>query len=491
MQQRRLERPPPVPKPEPLLIVDNNTPKWQAKKDAQAAKKKATARTIQVQEGIRADALAQRLKVKLKDLLETAESLGLQGVDGLAGDSPLSAESAEFIVLEMDQIPEVLPGHIRDVSPRLTDAKLLLPRSPVVTIMGHVDHGKTTLLDAFRDSSIVDGEAGGITQHIGAFVVDVDKQTTITFLDTPGHAAFSAMRERGALATDIVILVVAADDGVMPQTTESIKFAKSAEVPVVVAINKCDKENIDLDRIKNELMEAGLDLEDNGGDVQCVAVSALEKLNLSELLEAVTIAAEMADLQAEVVGPVEGIIIEAKTVKGKGPIATILVRRGTLKAGVHVVAGVSSCKVRALSSGERKVVKKAGPSEPVELSGWNGIPMVGDLVLEVENDQRAREVVDFRSNIEDASKMQGAKKTIRSSKRDARTSRIMENQKTKAVLEARRVRRREARHALREALVQEANETLSINEREVNILLKTDVVGCVLFALDHADRLLR
>ena len=271
--------------------------------------------------------------------------------------------------------------------------------------MGHVDHGKTSLLDAYRKSSVAAGEAGGITQHLGAFIVQTSKKNKITFLDTPGHAAFSAMRERGANATDIVVLVVAADDGVMPQTKESIKFARAAKVPIVVAINKIDKNNADVEQAKLDLLANHVDLEEVGGETQCVPISALKHLHLDALEEAIITAAELADLRGDKTGLAEGVVLESRVVKGQGPIATVLVQRGTLKTGAYLVAGETMCRVKTMKiPGSTKAIKQALPSEPVEISGWKDVPAVGDVVLNVEGEKRAREVLSYR---EDAAKNVG------------------------------------------------------------------------------------
>jgi len=275
----------------------------------------------------------------------------------------------------------------------------LEPRPPVVTIMGHVDHGKTSLLDALRATDVVGGEAGGITQHIGAYQVRLEDDDRITFLDTPGHAAFSAMRARGANVTDIVVLVVAADDGVKPQTIEAIQHAKAAGVPIIVAINKIDKDGADPTRVINEMLQYELVAESLGGDVQTVEVSAKTRQGLDELLERILLQAELLDLKANPDRTAEGVVVEAKLDKGRGAVATVLVKRGTLKRGDIVVAGGQFGRVRALLNERDEQLTEAGPSTPVEILGLDGAPSPGDAFAVVENDARARELTDYRQRL--------------------------------------------------------------------------------------------
>ncbi|HAZ34303.1 MAG TPA: translation initiation factor IF-2, partial [Gammaproteobacteria bacterium] len=268
-------------------------------------------------------------------------------------------------------------------------------RPPVVTIMGHVDHGKTSLLDYIRKAKVADGEAGGITQHIGAYQVQAN-DGAITFIDTPGHAAFSKMRSRGANSTDIVILVVAADDGVMPQTIESIKHAQIADVPIIVAINKIDKEGADLDKIKQVLSTHDVISEDWGGDVMMVPVSAHTGEGIDALLDAITLTAEVLEFSAVVKGPAQGTVLEARLEKGRGKVTTILVQSGTLKKGDIMIAGLEYGKVKQIVNDQGKVLKEAGPSTPIEVLGLSGVPNAGDEVLVVESERKAREVASFR-----------------------------------------------------------------------------------------------
>lgn len=275
------------------------------------------------------------------------------------------------------------------------DEKDLQPRCPVVTIMGHVDHGKTTLLDTIRKSAVVEGEFGGITQHIGAYQVEVNGKK-VTFLDTPGHEAFTAMRARGAQVTDIVIIVVAADDGVMPQTKEAIDHAKAAGVPIVVAINKIDKEGADPERIKGEMAEHGLLPEDWGGDTVYCEISAKKRIGIEELLETLTVVAELADLKANPNRYAYGSVVEGKLDKGRGPVATLLVENGTLRAGDPIVVGTSFGRVRQMLDDRGKIIKEALPATPVEITGLNDVPVAGDKFMAFENEKQARSVGETR-----------------------------------------------------------------------------------------------
>ncbi|KAK4365453.1 hypothetical protein RND71_016811 [Anisodus tanguticus] len=265
----------------------------------------------------------------------------------------------------------------------------VLPRPPVVTVMGHVDYGKTSLLDALRLTSVAAMEAGGITQHLGAFVVGMPSGASITFLDTPGHAAFSAMRQRGAAVTDIVVLVVAADDGVMPQTLEAMSHAKAADVPIVVAVNKCDKPAANPERVKIQLATEGLALEEMGGDVQVVEVSAVTKSGLDKLEEALLLQAELMDLKSRVDGPAQAYVVEARVDRGRGPLATAIVKAGTLVCGQHVV-GAEWGKIRAIRDMLGKSTDRAKPAMPVEIEGLKGLPMAGDDIIVVHSEERAR-----------------------------------------------------------------------------------------------------
>jgi translation initiation factor IF-2 len=277
------------------------------------------------------------------------------------------------------------------------DPSSMMPRPAVVTVMGHVDHGKTSLLDAIRSTEVAAGEAGGITQHIGAYQVTAPSGSKITFIDTPGHAAFTAMRARGAKVTDIVVLVVAADDGVMPQTVEAIHHAKAAKVPMIVAINKIDRPDAKPERVRTELLQHEIQVETLGGEVLDVEVSATKKLNVDRLLETIGLQSEILDLKANPNRPAEGTVIEAKLDRGRGPVATVLVQRGTLKVGDLIVAGADWGRVRALVSDTGTPVESAGPSTPVEVLGFNGTPDAGDRLAVVQSEGRAREIADYRA----------------------------------------------------------------------------------------------
>lgn len=310
----------------------------------------------------------------------------------------IDADTAELIAEEFGHtVKRVTEADVEDGFIGEEDAPdTLEPRAPIVTIMGHVDHGKTSLLDAIRQANVVSGEAGGITQHIGAYQVETPTGDLVTFIDTPGHAAFTAMRARGAQVTDIVILVVAADDGVMPQTIEAIAHAKAAEVPIIVAINKMDKPNVDPNKVRTELLQHEIVVESMSGDVQDIPVSALKKEGLDTLLEAISLQAEVLELKANPDRSAEGVVAEAKLERGRGPVGTVLVQRGTLRVGHIVVAGTAWGKVRALINDQGQHVKEAGPSIPVEVLGFNSAPEAGDQFAVVESEARAREITEFR-----------------------------------------------------------------------------------------------
>jgi translation initiation factor IF-2 len=339
--------------------------------------------------------LAAAMSVKSSEVIKTLMGMGMM----VTINQPLDRDSATLVVEEMGHIAKEAKDDTPEdilVAPEHTDAELV-GRNPVVTVMGHVDHGKTSLLDYIREAKVASGEAGGITQHIGAYHVDTD-HGSITFLDTPGHEAFSAMRARGARATDIVILVVAADDGVKPQTVEAIHHSRDAGVPLVIAINKIDKEEADIDRVKQELTTHEVIPEDWGGDVMFVGVSAHTGEGIDALLESVLLTSEILELKAPINVPAKGMVVEARLDKGRGPVASILVQEGELKKGAVIIAGQVSGKIRAIYDDQGNVIKSAGPSTPVEVLGLSGVPIAGDDVLVVSDERKAREIAMFRQS---------------------------------------------------------------------------------------------
>ena len=352
-------------------------------------------REVVLPETITVQELANRMAAPGRDVVRALMKMGVMATITQAID----ADTAELIVSEFGH--KVRRVSDSDVEIGLkgeedTDADLQ-PRPPVVTIMGHVDHGKTSLLDALRHTDVAAGEAGGITQHIGAYQVTLPTGQAITFLDTPGHEAFTAMRARGAASTDIVVLVVAADDGVMPQTIEAIKHAKAADVPIIVAINKIDRPGADAGRVRQELLQYEIVTESMGGDTIDVEVSALKKTNLDKLEEAILLQAEVLELKANPNRSAEGAIIESRLDKGRGPVATVLVQKGTLRQGEIVVAGAQWGRVRAMLNDKGQPLKEASPSLPVEILGLSGAPTAGEPFVVVENEQRAREITEYRA----------------------------------------------------------------------------------------------
>ena len=357
--------------------------------------KEKLVREVTIPDVITIQELANRMSERAVDVIRL---LMKQGQMATINDT-LDADTAQLVAEEMGHtVRRVSEADVEEgLFDVADDPAQLQPRAPVVTVMGHVDHGKTSLLDSIRSAEVAAGEAGGITQHIGAYQVTAPSGAKITFIDTPGHAAFTAMRARGAKVTDIVVLVVAADDGVMPQTIEAINHAKAAKVPLIVAINKIDKPDAKPERVRTELLQHEVQVESMGGEVLEVEVSALKKLNLDKLLETIGLQAELLDLKAAVDRPAEGTVIEAKLDRGRGPVATVLVQRGTLKVGDIIVAGAESGRVRALVSDTGAAVQKAGPAMPVEVLGFNGTPEAGDRLAVVENEARAREITDYRA----------------------------------------------------------------------------------------------
>ncbi|WP_088181755.1 translation initiation factor IF-2 [Sphingobium sp. Z007] len=351
-------------------------------------------RDVVVPEIITVQELANRMAEKGADLVKSLFKMG----QAVTLNQPIDQDTAELLVEEFGhRIQRVSDADVEiGIAGDVDAPETLKVRAPVVTIMGHVDHGKTSLLDALRGTDVVAGESGGITQHIGAYQVTTKGGDVITFLDTPGHEAFSEMRARGANVTDIVILVVAADDGLMPQTIEAINHTKAAGVPMIVAINKCDKPEANPQKVRERLLSEEIVVEDMGGDVQDVEVSALKKTGLDELIEKIVLQAEVMELTANPDRAAEGNVIEAQLDKGRGAVATVLVRKGTLKVGDTFVIGAESGKVRALINDKGQQVKSAGPSTPVEVLGLSGVPKAGDQLTVVENEARAREVAAYR-----------------------------------------------------------------------------------------------
>src|SRR6516165_6041073 len=357
--------------------------------------KEKLVRDVTIPETITIQELANRMAERSVDVIRLLMRQGQM----VKITDVIDADTAQLLAEEMGHSVKRVAES--DVEEGLFDSKdepgELLPRPPVVTVMGHVDHGKTSLLDAIRSTDVAAGEAGGITQHIGAYQVTAPSGHKVTFIDTPGHAAFTAMRARGAKVTDVVVLVVAADDGVMPQTVEAIQHAKAAKVPMIVAINKIDKPGADPNRVRTDLLQHEVQVESLGGEVLDVEVSATKKLNLDKLLETLALQAELLELKANPDRPAEGTVIEAKLDRGRGPVATVLVQRGTLRVGDIMVAGAEWGRVRALVSDTGATVTAAGPSIPVEVLGFSGTPEAGDRLAVVASEARAREVTDYRA----------------------------------------------------------------------------------------------
>jgi translation initiation factor IF-2 len=348
---------------------------------------------ITLAEGMTVKDLADKLEVKVKDLMKKILDRRMM----MTINSTLDTDTAQTLARDFgaEVLMRSFEEELTEVETEASNPEDLTPRAPVVTVMGHVDHGKTTLLDAIRQAKVAEGEAGGITQHIGAYSVDVNGRRVV-FLDTPGHEAFTMMRARGAKVTDIVILVVAADDGVMPQTREAIDHAKAANVPIVVAVNKVDKADANPERVKRELSELGLMPEAWGGTTVTVEVSARQKKNLEQLLEMLLLVADLADLKANVKRRAVGTVLESKLDRGRGPVATVLVQDGTLSEGDLFIAGTVDGKVRALFDHMGHKVKKAGPSTPVEVLGLSALPLPGDTFQVIDDQIKARQVVAYR-----------------------------------------------------------------------------------------------
>ncbi|XP_060537272.1 translation initiation factor IF-2, mitochondrial isoform X2 [Cylas formicarius] len=380
-----------------------------------------------------------------------------------------------LIAKPTDQAEEKI---VKDIAARPPPTKeMLRPRPPVVTVMGHVDHGKTTLLDALRHSSVVDQEFGGITQHIGAFSVVLDSGSRITFLDTPGHAAFTSMRARGANVTDIVVLVVAADDGVMEQTIESINMAQRAKVPILVAINKIDAPKANVERAEKMLLEQGIQVERLGGDTQAVPISALKRQNLDKLTEALILQAELLEVGGDPTGPVEAVVVESIVHHQRGKLCTAVIQRGTLKRGNILVAGTAFARVRLLRDASGQVLQSVTPGNPVEIEGWRDLPPAGELILEVENEGLAKDVIKFREKLLEQKKLEEDEKIIKQ-KREEHDLAYREQLEKKRKLGRRRLKREGPRQP--EFIKENGPPSL-------NIIVKSDVDGTLEAILEILD----
>jgi translation initiation factor IF-2 len=448
------------------------------RKREKAALKAAALTPMLLPEYISVSNLAVALKAKFPDFVEKMEELGF---DETAPDFILNAENAGLIAQEYGYEPIIDRSESEDLKARepAADPSILPQRPPVVTIMGHVDHGKTTLLDWLRKSSVAATEHGGITQHIGAFSVPMPSGKIITFLDTPGHAAFLSMRQRGANVTDIVILVVAADDSVKPQTIEAINHAKAAKVPIIVAINKIDKEETNVDRVKTDLARQGVTVEDFGGDVQAVCVSGKTGQGMEELEEAAVTLSEILDMRAEVDGPAEGWVLEA-SIKSMGKVATVLVRRGTMRPGDFIVAGKTWARIRCLRNEAGVEIEEAGPGTPVEIDGWREQPLAGDEVLQAPDEAKAKSVSEYRLEKEERDKMAEDMEAINEHRKADQERREREKAEAKALAEAKKAD---------EELPETTEESKPTGPKEVYFIVKGDVSGSVEAVLDSITAL--
>lgn len=429
--------------------------------EKRAAEEAAAPRAIRLPEYITVYDLAEALRIKPANFLHDLEQLGFENI---LHDSIMTGETAALVAAEYGFDPTVESGANVDLRPRPPpeDTISVPPRPPIVTIMGHVDHGKTTILDTLRKSSIVAQEFGGITQHIGAFSVKLSMGKIITFLDTPGHAAFLTMRQRGANVTDIVVLVVAVDDSVKPQTIEAIKHAQSAKVPMIVAINKIDVDNTPnrIDMVKQDLANHGVEIEDYGGDVQAVAISGKTGQGMRELEDAILTLSEVLDMRAETDGMAEGWVLEA-SIKSDGRAATILVKRGTLRIGDLIVAGAAYTKVRIMRNEAGVDVEEAGPGTPVEIYGsWKGEPMAGDMVLQAPDEPKAQAAVGYRQEI--------AERAIAAAQHAEREAQDREKAEREAL-----------KKRIEEAGESEVAEAVEVGPKFVGFIVKGDVMGSV------------
>ena len=435
-------------------------------------------REVVVPETISVDELAQRMSIKASELIKAMMNLGSM----VTINQIIDQETAAIVVEELGHTPKLVKDSALEDEVRVQedDGRALSPRSPVITIMGHVDHGKTSLLDYIRRSKVADGEAGGITQHIGAYNVKTEKGS-MTFLDTPGHAAFTAMRARGAQATDLVILVVAADDGVMPQTIEAIAHSKAANVPIIVAINKMDREQADPDRVKQALASHGVIPDDWGGDTMFLGVSAKTGEGIDNLLDSILVQAEVLELEAARSGPASGVVIESRLDRGRGPVASLLVQSGTLTKGDIILAGQEFGRVRGLYNEHGQELESAGPSTPVEVLGLSGPPAAGDEMMVVRDERKAREVALFR---------QGRYRDVRLARQQAsKLTNVFEQMSEGEVSSLNIVIKADVQgsvEALRDALVSLSHEevkvsvvasaTGGISEKDVNLAIASDAI---------------
>lgn len=437
-----------------------------------AAKKAAAPTPILLPEYISISNLAVALRVRFEDFVAKLEELGYEHA---SHDYIMNAEDAGLIAMEFNYEAIIDRSESEDLRARepAQDPSVLPTRPPVVTIMGHVDHGKTTLLDWLRKSSVAATEHGGITQHIGAFSVPMPSGKTITFLDTPGHAAFLSMRQRGANVTDIVILVVAADDSVKPQTIEAINHAKAANVPIIVAINKIDKQETNVDRVKQDLARHGVDVEDFGGDTQVVCVSGKTGQGMDELEEAAVTLSEIIDMRAEIDGPAEGWVLEA-SIKSMGKVATVLVRRGTVRPGDFIVAGNTWARVRCLRNEAGVEIEEAGPGMPVEIDGWREQPVAGDEVLQAPDEAKAKSVVNYRLEKVERDKMAEDMEAVNSNRKAEQEKREREKEAARLAAQAKEADEKETPAAQEKAS----------SAKKIYFIIKGDVSGSVEAVLD-------
>ncbi|GAV07598.1 hypothetical protein RvY_17415 [Ramazzottius varieornatus] len=465
----------------------------QKKRDRQEkAKDKQGAKLLEVWQGITVKELAKVMNRPIDNVFEAM--LYVEGTDDY--DHPGATINNMRLLDAIVKKCGFRPDHIKspqtkaseviheleeerdlDVKPRPPPKPSeLVPRCPIVTVMGHVDHGKTTLLDALRNTSVVEQEFGGITQHIGAFSVKLSNSTqTVTFLDTPGHAAFSAMRSRGAHVTDIVVLVVAAEDGVMEQTKESIRYANEAKVPIIVAINKCDKPEANIPNTKKGLWTQGIALEEFGGEVQSVCISALKKTGLDTLVETILTQAELMQLKADPKGLVEGVVVEARTDPARGRLCTAIIQRGTLRKGSFLVAGRAWARVRGMFNEQGQVIDEAPPGVPAEIIGWRELPSAGDLILECETETKALQAVRYREQQDMKKKMEIDEIAIQQKMEEHLKEYKQELEKKRALGLRRRIRKKG---------VLRPKETIERTDPELAVVVKADVDGSLEAILD-------